>query len=114
MDGDRMIKIEHTPDGFKLSFKDYFFMEHSAQEPCFSIGWGEGRYEHRNFIYKIREIALEKTPLLNFNIGSQSERELVLTFDYPNGTLEVLFSVVEDRLEIKPKCSNPDYNRFWF
>ena len=88
-------------------------MEHTTQKPCFWIGRGEGRHEHRGFVYNIGEFLLEKTPLFKFDIVSHSDRELILIFEYPNGTLEVLFQVIEDRLEIYPKCSNPAYNRLW-
>lgn len=108
-----MIKFEQTSDGFKLYFKDYLFFNHSFKNPCFKIGAGSGRFKMRRGDFKIKEKIINKIPLLNYEIISQSEKKIELKLNSSAYQLKISFKIVNDHLEIVPECSDININRFW-
>jgi alpha-glucosidase len=109
-----MIRLETLSDkSFKLFFNNYLFIDHNIKNPCFKLGLGTARYKMSHGHFKIKERLKDTINLTDYEIISQSENELKIDFNFPGGTLNVIFLVVDSHLEIKPECTNSDINRFW-
>ena len=108
-----MLTFEQITGGFKLYFKDYLFLMHNQEEPCFKIGKGTARYKMHHGEFKIREKILATIPLLNFNINSRTENTIDVEFYKKSEKIYVAFSVKNNQLEIQIRCGNPEINRFW-
>jgi alpha-glucosidase len=108
-----MLKFEQISSGFKLYYKDFLFIEHSLQKPCFILGRGKARFKMHHGHFKIREKLLFRDPLQNYEISSQTENNLVLNFYSKEQELKITFKFNEDNLKLRFECSNPEINRFW-
>jgi len=106
-----MIKIKFNNYGFSIYFKDYLFCKHSITSPFIVLGYGEGEYLMNNGFFRISENITNTISTTDFKIISQSETEIVIEF---SNLLNVIFKVVNDRLEITFECKVKYINRFWF
>ena len=108
-----MLEFEELDNGFRLFFKDYLFLEHNQDAPCFKLGKGRASYKIHHGHFKIREKKLTEIPLKNFNILSKNDSGLVLEFLSDNEKLKVSIFVENNHLKMQFTCPNQEINRFW-
>jgi len=75
-----MLEFKELENGFNLLFKNYLFLTHSQDNPCFKLGKGKASYKIHHGHFKIREKELIEIPLKNFNILSKVESKLIIEF----------------------------------
>ncbi len=108
-----MLKIESIDSGFKLYYKDYFILEHSNQNPCVKIGSGKGKFKSHHGHFKIKEKDVVELQLREYEILSQEDNKIEMAFRAGENMLNISYSIIEDRLEIRSLSKNIDINRFW-
>jgi len=108
-----MMEFEKLDNGFNLRFKDYLFLAHSQDAPCFKVGKGNASYKIHHGHFKIREKKLTEIPLKNFNILSKDENKLIIEFSSVEEKLRVTFFTIDYHFKIQFDCPNPEINRFW-
>ena len=108
-----MLEFKELNNGFKLLFKNYLFLTHSQDNPCFKIGKGKASYKIHHGHFKIREKELTEIPLKNFNIFSKDESKVIIEFISGEEKLKVTFFVEKDHFKMHFDCPNSEINRFW-
>ncbi len=108
-----MLRFEQVANEFELYFRDYLFLKHNHEEPCFKIGLANARYKMHHGEFKIREKILVQIPLLKFKIISNSKNNIIIEFYKENEKLIVTFVIKNSQLEMQFKCFNPEINRIW-
>ena len=109
-----MIRLEKVPDGFKIYFNDHLFIHHTNKKPCVALGKGSAKYKTRFGGFKIKQSLKMREGLNKSKILSQSPEEgIEIELIGEEEKLNLTIEVVDDKLEIVPKCSNPEINRFW-
>jgi len=108
------LKLNKLADGFTIYFKDYPFLKHNQNAPCFKIGKGKAKYKLHHGEFKIREKEVTEIPLQRFEILSDGPDELELEFkNSEEEKLRVMILIEDDQFRLKFDCSDPDINRFW-
>ncbi|NVM17235.1 MAG: alpha-glucosidase [Candidatus Lokiarchaeota archaeon] len=108
-----MLNFEQLDDGFKLKFKDYLFLTHTQDAPCFKLGKGTARYKEHHGHFKIREKELVEIPLKNFKVLSKEENNIVFDFYSNKIKLKITFYVENNLFKMRFSCPNLEINRFW-
>jgi alpha-glucosidase len=108
-----MLYFEQIDSGFNLSFKDYLFLTHNQDAPCFKIGKGKASYKEHHGHFKIREKETTKIPLKKFTILSKDENKIIMEFNSDEEILKVTFFVEQNHLKMRFDCPNLETNRFW-
>ena len=108
-----MLNFEQIDNGFNLKFKDYLFLIHNHDSPCFKIGKGKASYKEHHGHFKIREKETIEIPLKYFTVLSKDERKIIIKFNSEEENLKITFFVDHDHFKMRFDCPNPDINRFW-
>ncbi|MFW9820520.1 MAG: alpha-glucosidase [Candidatus Thorarchaeota archaeon] len=108
-----MLKFKQITDGFKLYFKEFLFLSHTALNPSFYIGEGIGRFKMHYGHFKIREKLLRKISLEKYELLSQSNDIIELKLHDNEQELNVKIEIENDNLRINCSCSDSKINRFW-
>ncbi|MFX1448031.1 MAG: alpha-glucosidase [Promethearchaeota archaeon] len=108
-----MLNFGELDNGFNLKFKEYLFLTHTQEDPCFKLGEGEASYKEHHGQFKIRERKLTEFPLKSFEILSKEKNKLVVEFKFEKETLKVTFFGENNHLRMRFDCSNSKVNRFW-
>ena len=108
------LKFSKLADGFTIYFKEYPFLIHTPDNPCFKIGKGEAKYKMHHGHFKIREKKVVEIPLPRFKAADYSEDHLEIEFkNSEQYILQVHILVEDDIFRLKFKCAHPEINRFW-
>lgn len=108
-----MLNFEQIDNGFNLKFKDYLFLIHNHDSPCFKIGKGKASYKEHHGHFKIREKETIEIPLKDFTVLSKDEKKIIIKFNSEEENLKITFFVDHDHFKMRFDCPNPDINRFW-
>jgi alpha-glucosidase len=108
-----MLNFKLLEEGFNLHFKDYLFLTHNQDAPCFRVGTGKASYKEHHGHFKIKEKEITEIPLKNFTVLSKSEHEVIIEFKSDEEKLNATFSVENNHFKISLHCPNPEINRFW-
>jgi alpha-glucosidase len=110
-----MLNLKSSDIGFQIIFKNEILIEHSLANPAFKIGVGKSQIKMRHGNFKIKEKIIKEIELKQFEIEKITNDEIsikLLEIDY---VLNLIFKLdlIEKRLEIFPKVSKTNINRFW-
>ena len=108
-----MISFEQFENGFNLKFKDYLFLTHNQDTPCFKVGKGKASYKERHGQFKIKEKEISEIPLMNFNILSNEKNNVIIEFSSKEVKLKIAFYVKSNHFKMRFDCPNLEINRFW-
>ena len=108
-----MIKIEQIKDEFKVYYKGHLFLHHNSNNPCLKIGIGKATYKLNKHRFKIKDNVEAKYELTQFDIISNTDKEIIVSFSREDQILNLVFREKDDRLEILPMVQNSKINRFW-
>ncbi len=93
-----MLHVSAQEHCFSVSWKNRVVLSHSPQNPCVTIGEGEGRYRERHGSFKIKNIWVRNRVLRKFEVKEMSLKRFVVVFE---NTLTMVAESIEDRLELR-------------
>ena len=113
MSGKTLLNYKKALDGFEIYYKDWLFFKHSESMPLISMGKGTDKIRMFYGEYRIKDKVKERISLKNYDLINASEDEIIINFSQNKYSLQLIFRVVNNSLQIIPSVKELRINRFW-
>jgi alpha-glucosidase len=111
-----LIEFKEIPEGFEIYYKNRLLIKHTKDRPFLKVGKGTSRIKSKYGHFKIKDKVSSKIAMNDYQVIEESNKLMNVILgntDETSDTLELTFREKQDYLEITPKSSNLDINRFW-